>query len=474
MVAAGDGATEAGGHVLAGDLATTPLPQVLRRLADGAATGGLHLIHPAGDSAAVFLRGGQICTVRLPGTAAPLGTRLVTAGRVSSEALAHAEDVRSTDGQHGRLEDVLVQLGHADQSDVDAVLREQRLSALDGLLRWTAGRWRFRINERADDASRPAHVEVLLAEAEERRLAWRAIEAVLPCPDTVPGPSAVGSTEAELAISSDAWALLCQVDSVRTVAQLAADCGFTLYEAGSLLVGLLSAGLLEVEDVPHVDSPVNGSVVARLLAAFAPRATGGAVEPGADDELLAGMSGALAALLRPVTDETLFAARPRVLLPPLSPAAVVAAHSPPPVSARPEAPRVPATEPAAISDESPDEWTLARDAFAELSAVARSIPDLLGDDRSSTGAIDPSPHPSGDPQPPDLAWAGKAAAAEAAVGDYPQREYGDNTDTAALLRELSSLGLEEGPAASPGVRPAAPRPVGDALAAKRKKGLFGR
>jgi hypothetical protein len=51
----------------------------------------------------------------------------------------------------------------------------------------------------------------------------------------------------------------------------------------------------------------------------------------------------------------------------------------------------------------------------------------------------------------------------------------DLTDTASLLRELSSLGFEDEPSGPPPMRPgpSAPRPV-QAAPTKKKKGLFGR
>jgi hypothetical protein len=52
----------------------------------------------------------------------------------------------------------------------------------------------------------------------------------------------------------------------------------------------------------------------------------------------------------------------------------------------------------------------------------------------------------------------------------------DLTDTASLLRELSSLGFEDEPPAAPSPSrpaPSAPRPV-TASAPKKKRGLFGR
>ena len=61
--------------------------------------------------------------------------------------------------------------------------------------------------------------------------------------------------------------------------------------------------------------------------------------------------------------------------------------------------------------------------------------------------------------------------------DDPYQPYVQNdTDTAALLRELSSLGLDDDPPPPPPTRPAnagPARPVATAPA-KKKKGLFGR
>ena len=62
------------------------------------------------------------------------------------------------------------------------------------------------------------------------------------------------------------------------------------------------------------------------------------------------------------------------------------------------------------------------------------------------------------------------------VDDEPLPSYDRDTDTAALLRELGSLGLDDEPSTPAPTRPARPatppRPV--AAPAKKKKGLFGR
>jgi hypothetical protein len=58
--------------------------------------------------------------------------------------------------------------------------------------------------------------------------------------------------------------------------------------------------------------------------------------------------------------------------------------------------------------------------------------------------------------------------------DEPFRPFAaPDTDTAALLRELSSLGLDDDPPPPP-VRPTPPRPISTLPSAKKRKGLFGR
>ena len=105
--------------MLKGDLATTALPEVLRQLADGAATGCLHLVDKSrpddADEAKVYLRGGSVYAVSVPsstsGSRPTLGARLVTSGALGPEALAEALEAQRTELQGWRLGELLVHLG---------------------------------------------------------------------------------------------------------------------------------------------------------------------------------------------------------------------------------------------------------------------------------------------------------------------------------------------------------------------------
>ena len=62
-----------------------------------------------------------------------------------------------------------------------------------------------------------------------------------------------------MTLDPDAWSMLCKIDGDRSVAELARDCGYTLFEAGHVIVSLVRAGLVDIEEdldsEPDDDSP---------------------------------------------------------------------------------------------------------------------------------------------------------------------------------------------------------------------------
>jgi len=236
--------------VLRGDLSVEPLPVVLVQLAAGAATGCLHLQDLAGAPAAVYLRSGCVYSVSAPGRQPQLSTRLLTSGATGSAEL------------------------------VEAFVAEQVLASVSGLLTWTAGSWRFRVNERThDDVARPVPVVGLLAEVGRRGAVWAGLAPVVHGAAAVVALSAAGGSADELAIDADAWSLLCRVDGARTLGELAHDCGLTLYEAGQIAHALVVAGLVTIaapsrpgqvdEDAAVVGAPDALAAAVRLALSLA-------------------------------------------------------------------------------------------------------------------------------------------------------------------------------------------------------------
>ncbi len=279
--------------MLKGDLSAAPLTEVLRQLADGAATGCLSITHPTLGKADVFLRNGRVYASNVPGRRPGLGSRLVSSGALAPEALNEALEAQRIELQGWRLGELLVHLGYVDQPVVEAFVEEQIRASLTELLHWNAGAWRFRVNQKTrDDVAPPVDVESLLAEVEQRQATMRSIAEVVHGPMAVPVLSASGGGSSEMEIDADAWSLLCKIDGSRTVEELAADCGFTLFEVGQVLFALVQAGLVDVEEdlsgpesapfapVVSPDEPLAAAArLASALSGLGPSEPAGRVEP---------------------------------------------------------------------------------------------------------------------------------------------------------------------------------------------------
>ncbi|HET6909822.1 MAG TPA: DUF4388 domain-containing protein, partial [Mycobacteriales bacterium] len=231
--------------MLKGDLVSTPIAPLLLSLADEESTGCLHVSDPEGDEALIYFKAGLVYAISVPGRRPQLGAKLVSSGALTPEALAEALDAQRSELQGWRLGELLVHLGYVEQPVVEAFVREQVHDAIWDLIRWTEGRWRFRKSERTrEDVAPPMTVHELLNDLRERGVSWEAISSVVHGPTAVPVLSTRGGGAPETTLDADAWSMLCKIDGERSVAELARDCGYTLFEAGQVLVALVQAGLV--------------------------------------------------------------------------------------------------------------------------------------------------------------------------------------------------------------------------------------
>ena len=266
--------------MLKGDLASTPLAPLLVQLAEEVATGCLHICDAVADEALIYYKNGLVYAVSVPGRRPQLGAKLISSGALAPEALADALEAQRTELQGWRLGELLVHLGYVDQPVVEAFIKEQVHDALWDLIKWTDGRWKFRRNEKTrEDVAPPMPVVDLLADLRERGYEWQTISTVVHGPAAVPVLSARGGGEPETMLDPDAWSMLCKIDGERTVAELARDCGYTLFEAGQVLVALVNAGLVDIEEdlegtddaVAESDELYGANSVSSALAADAAR-----------------------------------------------------------------------------------------------------------------------------------------------------------------------------------------------------------
>lgn len=502
--------------MLTGDLIADPLVPLLLDLAAESATGCLVITAPDGEPAEVFVSDGLIYAINVSGLRAQLGTKLVSSGALTPQALADALEAQRNDGQDWRLGELLVHLGYVEQPVVEAFVREQIQDALWDLVRWNEGDWQFRtdVNTRHDVAP-PTPVIDLLTVLRQRGYEWQSIAAAVHGPNAVPALSSHGAAEPDTMLTNDAWSMLCKIDGQRTLAELASDGGYTLFEAGQIVVSLVHAGLVDIEEELGGDELYGAPMVAAALAdpassAARPdshqesEATGNdpssvALEHRGESfaTAIARVSIALNAVLGPDTG-------------PAEPADLVA------VDLRTRHARERAASLATDPDGEREE-RLREAAAAEL-AAAQELAELARQEQESAQALSarmaaahataeteaakqaaaatallvelsneaaPAQPDEADEEDPEPDEEEPESEAELEVPE-PESELPAATDvpremadTAALLRELTSLGVDDDrrstpPAPStPSRRPPVSRPAASAAARKKKRGLFG-
>ncbi len=217
----------------------------LLELAAQQATGCLVITDAAGEDALVWLRDGDIYAVSVPGRRPLLGVRLVSSGVITPEALTEALTVQRNELRGWRLGELLVHLGYVQRPVVDDFVAEQMNDQMADLLGWTVRMSRFRNGESTRQDMTQAHeVSVLLAEGAARRSRWAAILERVGGPETVVDLDSGAGPATQDELGPHEWAVLCKVDGNRTLIELADECGFTLFETARLIADLTEAGLV--------------------------------------------------------------------------------------------------------------------------------------------------------------------------------------------------------------------------------------
>lgn len=507
-----------------GDLADGSLGDVLRSLAAGSATGGLHVRRDGGDTprrdAVLYLKEGALYAATSSGPRPLLGVRLVAAGAVTREALQEALESQAGDLAGWRLGELLVYLGYVEPDIVTEFVIEQMLDTVGEVVSWSEGSWRFRKDERTRGSEDFAlDVSAVLAHV-AKRFDHLTTLAAAGSADSVPVRL---SYDGELAAQQIplAQTLLSVVDGQRTISELAVRCGLTTFEAGQVLTLLVDSGAVELrERAPAEDASLPAATASEPAAA------------GADDDLSVLLTadeddlGMQLAVLARQAEEARFAAedrrrqeitsRRRQAREDAEAAEVEAAIEPE---------RVEAAAPEAVTEKvtiRPGDLPAAEDlplAYDHLDALAAAVAEatLAAEEPPAAPAV-PTPFaadtPDQDPQETyqpvgehvdtwpedngvaalrDLASAEPAPTATpdedqpvrepqpamASAGSYePASESGGPegnpfVDSAALLRELSSLGLDDLPVPA-SARPHVQRAPVATQARSRRKSIFGR
>ena len=229
---------------------------ILRDLGQSGASGVLEINHPAGEMSHVWVRGGRIYAMQVPGYRPALGIRLLSGGLVSPEQLSAAAAEQRDRFPGHLIGQVLVGMGFVDAQVIDAFVRDQVRDQVADLLDLEVISAEFHPGRHVrQDIIEPTDIDQLLAVAREnrdrraevlRRVGGAHVTPVLGPPGTGPAQTPLGPYD---------WALLCRVDGRRNLTELARVCGFTVVEAAQVVADLAMTGLLAIPaPAPEDDS----------------------------------------------------------------------------------------------------------------------------------------------------------------------------------------------------------------------------
>ncbi|MBI4409401.1 MAG: DUF4388 domain-containing protein [Gemmatimonadetes bacterium] len=223
-----------------------------------------------GDEAVVHFERGEIIFAMRRQSMRRLGQQLLRAGKVTERELDRALELQRQTPER-RLAEILLEMGSVTEEELERQLRFQLEETVYDVMAWEEGRFRF--EERADFARERVavrvRVESLLMEGARRIDEWTRLESRVPSVNSVPVLAPVGDEGATLDLRPDEWEVLAEIDGARDLWQLAADLGRSTFDVAKIIYGLVSTGVVQVQEQAHMPmQEVDAAVreVERLLA----------------------------------------------------------------------------------------------------------------------------------------------------------------------------------------------------------------
>ncbi len=215
----------------------------------------------------VFFERGAVVSAEIRSNPHPLGEVLLRSGKVSEADLARARAVQAA-GDARRLGDILVDIGAIGRRELERVVRRQVEEVVFELMNWSEGYFSFEESAVARiGAEATVHIptEALLMEAARRIDEWSRIETRVPHLGVVPRLNDAGQQHGMLDLAPLEWEVIAAVDGVRDVRAVAELLGRPEFEVARTIYGLLSTGVLLLEDPERAPPPTRdlGVLLAR-------------------------------------------------------------------------------------------------------------------------------------------------------------------------------------------------------------------
>jgi hypothetical protein len=225
-----------------------------------------------GDEALIhFDRGSIVFAVRRR-SIRRLGQQLLRAGKLTQRELDHALELQRRKPMQ-RLGEILLEMGSVTHDELGRQLKFLLEETIYDLMAWDEGYFCFEECDEVPQGLVPLRIRVesLLMEGARRIDEWTRLEGRVPNVDSIPVLSGlVEDDAAPIDLRPEEWELLAEVDGERDLRQLAADLGRSSFDVAKMVYGLVSTGLLSIEE-RHAQLPEQALMdavdeVERLLA----------------------------------------------------------------------------------------------------------------------------------------------------------------------------------------------------------------
>jgi uncharacterized protein DUF4388 len=171
-------------------------------------------------------------------------------------------------------------------AELDDVAGEE---AVYSLAIWSQGEFRFDPGVATEHRTISKSNTNLLMEAARRLDEWRVLSKKVPSTDMIPEFVVLEGRDGQINLNTSEWLILSKIDGQRSIKQMAAASGLSVFDVAKILYGLVATGLIRLRDP--------GPAIARAAAAARP-----ATAPAAPAEVTASAKPAAAA---PVANQEL-------------------------------------------------------------------------------------------------------------------------------------------------------------------------
>src|SRR5688500_13798412 len=156
-------------------------------------------------------------------------------------------------------------------AEIDGAAGEEAVYAL---AIWSQGDFKFEPGAPTEQKTISKSNTNLLMEAARRLDEWRVLSKKIPSTDMIPEFVVQEHREGQINLNTSEWLILSKIDGQRSIKQMAAASGLSVFDVAKILYGLIATALIRLRDP--------GPAAARAAAAAArPAAAAGAAAPAA-------------------------------------------------------------------------------------------------------------------------------------------------------------------------------------------------